>query len=150
MSPFKMTHKFDNSSLLQLAMWNIERFSDCKQNDSYFLQIISNFHILGLVETWLENDSRCKDLPGFDLIVSKTRKKDKKARRNSGGISIYAKSSIAKGITKLKSNHSDICWVKLEQKFFGLQRDIYLAIIYLSLKVLFVVKIILKCFIPFC
>ena len=92
----------------------------------------NNFHILGLVETWLENDNKCIDLPGFDFIVAKTRKKDKKARRNSGGVSIYAKSFISKGITKLKTNHSDVCWIKLERHFFGLQRDIYLAIIYLS------------------
>ena len=60
-------------------MWNIEGFSTCKQNDSNFLQIVSNFHILGLVETWLENDNKCNDLPGFDLIVAKTRKKKQKS-----------------------------------------------------------------------
>ncbi|CAC5358441.1 unnamed protein product [Mytilus coruscus] len=80
-----MINKFDQKSLLNIAMWNIEGLISSKINDSHFLQVISNLHILGLVETWLEDVNACTNLPGFDLINAKTRKKNKKARRNSEG-----------------------------------------------------------------
>ncbi|CAC5375985.1 unnamed protein product [Mytilus coruscus] len=125
-----MINKFDQKLLLNIAMWNIEGLISLKINDSHFLQVISNFPILGLVE----DVNACTNLPGFDLIVAKTRKKNKKARRNSGGVRIYAKTSVSKGISKLATKHSDIhiVWTKLEHKFFNLPKDIYLAFVYIS------------------
>lgn len=119
-------------SLLNIAMWNIEGLTNCNILDNYFSSILSDFHIIGFVETWLDNFNLDINIPGFDFITGKTRRKNKKARRNSGGISIYAKRAIAKGIYKLKSNHTDICWIRLDHTYFQLSRDIYLAIVYVS------------------
>ncbi|CAG2189584.1 unnamed protein product [Mytilus edulis] len=71
-------------------------------------------------------------VPDYALICNSSRSKHKKARRNSGGIAIYAKLSLIKGLTKLPNEHSDIQWVKLNHKFFNLPKDIYLAFIYFS------------------
>ncbi|CAG2248495.1 unnamed protein product [Mytilus edulis] len=59
-------------------------------------------------------------------------KKLKKVRRNSGGICVFAKSSIAKGIKKLPKNHPDILWIKLDSLFFKFDKDVYIATVYIS------------------
>ena len=95
------------------------------------MKIISNMHVFSLVETW--NDSgTILSIPNYALICNSNRTKHKKARRNSGGIAIYAKHSLTKGLSKLPNEHSDIQWVKLNHNFFNLPRDVYLAFIYFS------------------
>ena len=59
------------------------------------------------------------------MISMCSRKKHKKARRNSGGICIYAKCSIAKGIKCLKNKHNDILWVKLDHGFLTLKKKFF-------------------------
>jgi hypothetical protein len=114
-------------------MWNIEGLTLNKTTDNHFLQLISNHHILSLVETRTDKDGPSVNLPGFEMISMCSRKKHKKARRNSGGICIYAKCSIIKGIKCLKNKHNGILWVKLDQGFFNLDdKDIFLAVVYIS------------------
>ena len=61
-------------------------------------------------------------------------KKHKKARRNSGGINIFVQNSISKGIKMLPKSHSDILWIKMDRTFFKLNKDIYVATIYISIE----------------
>ena len=82
-------------------MWNIEDLTSDKIVDDHFLSVISKFHIISFVETWTSEYSQCPSLSGFEFISSGIRKKHKKARRNSGGICIYAKSALVKGIKQL-------------------------------------------------
>jgi hypothetical protein len=63
-------------------MWNIEGLINSKLSDEHVLDIIAKFQIIGLVETWLEKGNDNISLPGYDLIISNTRKKSQKARRN--------------------------------------------------------------------
>ena len=39
---------------------------------------------------------------------------------------------FAKGIECLKNKHNDILWVKLDQGFFNLEKEIFLAVVYIS------------------
>ena len=119
---------------LKSAVWNIEGLSSDKISDPHFLQSISKFHIVSFVETWGNDLNDDLNLQNFHLIASSCRKKHKKARRNSGGISIFVKNQIVKGIKKLPKNHSDILWIKLVKTFFNFNRDIYLATIYIYLQ----------------
>ena len=77
-----------SSSNLTIEMWNIEGLNRDKINDSYFNVLISNLHVISFVKT-LSDGSQDLSLPGFDLIQRNSRKRDKKARRNSCGISVY-------------------------------------------------------------
>jgi hypothetical protein len=54
---------------------------------------------------------------GFQFLGTSNRTKHNKARRNSGGITLFVKSAIAKG-----------------KSFFHLRKDIYIATIYISLE----------------
>jgi hypothetical protein len=60
--------------LINISMWNIEGLVNSKLSVEHFLDIIAKFQIIGLVETWLEKGNDNISLPGYDLIISNTRK----------------------------------------------------------------------------
>ena len=126
----KLFHK--NHGNLNIAMWNINGFTPNKSLDDDFLKTISNVHLLSLVETWSGGDNPDISIPGFSLISNSSRKKHKKARRFSGGISIYVKNGLSKGISKLPYSNSDIVWIRLDKNFFNLKKTTFLGVIYFS------------------
>ena len=128
-----MSNQFHKShGKLNIGMWNIQGLSLKKSTDEDFVNTISNVHILGLVETWCGGGNPQIDISGFSFVTNSTRKKASKARRFSGGISIYIKNDLRKGVSKLAPGHNDIVWVKLDKNFFHLKKDVFLAIIYFS------------------
>ena len=42
------------------------------------------------------------------------------------------KNNIAKGVRKISKPHSDIIWIKLDRNFFNIEKDVYLATVYVS------------------
>ena len=62
---------------------------------------MSNVHVLSLVETWSGGGNPEHATTGFTFVANSTRKKHKKARRFSGGISIYIKNDLVKGVAKM-------------------------------------------------
>ena len=89
------------------------------------------YDIVFFSETW--TNSKCKlSLEGFDKPICKHRLRKKHARRDSGGICIYLKSNISKGITVVDwLNYEDGIILKLDNVFFGLVQDIYLVCAYI-------------------
>jgi hypothetical protein len=61
---------------LKSAMWNIEGLTTEKINDPHFLKTISQFSIIGFVETWpWTNDSdSIFNIPGFHFVDGSNRK----------------------------------------------------------------------------
>ena len=72
------------------------------------------------------------NIPSFTCICNSTRKKHRRARRGSGGIAVYVKNCISKGLSNLSSRHSDIVWIKLDSKLFNLNRDVFIVVVYFS------------------
>ncbi|CAC5393200.1 unnamed protein product [Mytilus coruscus] len=89
-------------------------------------------HIISLVETWSDSGKPVDNIPGFDFICNSTRKKHKRARRGSGGIALYVRSSIYKGISKLSCTFNNAVWVKLDKHIFNLKNDIFIDTVYFS------------------
>ena len=118
------------SDNLKIGMWNIEGLTTDKISDTQSMNVVSQLDIVSLVETWSNGDHL--NIPGHVLVSSTYRKKHKNARRHSGGISVYVKPNIHKGVYTLKNEHTDIQWVRLDKHFFKLQKDIYLATVYIS------------------
>ena len=82
---------------LRFASWNIEGLSG-KLDDSEFVSNLNKFDILSLIETWLPHASSNIQVDGF-YSFSKCRKTvSKNSRRSSGGITIFVKSTLRKGI----------------------------------------------------
>ena len=76
------------SNLLNFGMWNVQGLTQEKNNDPNFNNTINKFSIISFVETW-SGEIHNANIPNFEFIHSNYRKKHKKAKRYSGGISIF-------------------------------------------------------------
>ena len=101
----------------------------CTHND--IVKLIGNHDIFTILESWLDPDDACPSVPGYINFRSE-RKRNCKAKRSSGGIIIYCRKSIIKGVTKLKNTSQDMVWLKLDRAYFGLPQSIYLCVAYLA------------------
>ena len=79
----------------------------------------------GLQETWLKNRESI-DMSGFEHFRSE-RVKGCKACRNSGGILLFYRSAIAGGVERQTSSNKHLIWVRLDAKFFKLNKYIFLC-----------------------
>ena len=118
--------------LLKVALNTIEGLTTDKINNPHFLKTISQFSIIGFVETWTNDSDSIFNIPGFHFVHGSNRKKHRKARRNSGGINIFVKNSLSKGVNKLPNSHNDILWIRLDHSYFKVDKDIFLATVYIS------------------
>ena len=96
-------------------------YSKLKLNE--FNQLVRRCDIFCLQETYLENDQKVS-IPGYELLRSE-QTKQKKARRNCGGVMVMYKSSLATGVTPVSSENKHFIWLKLNSIHFGLDEDIF-------------------------
>jgi exonuclease III len=134
-----MTTIFNNKTTqcLRIACWNIDGIYQriagtrvCKTEDADFQRAINNLDILCLTETHMYVDDN-PSIPGFKCF-SRHRPKHVKAWRASGGIAVYIKDYIGKGVKLVDDKCSEIMWLKLCKHFFQLDQDIFLAVAYIS------------------
>lgn len=116
---------------LHVACWNINGFTHKGYNkfsDPRFLNEIQNKDIFCLLETHCSLEESL-NLPFFKS-VHLIRPKSARTNKRSGGISVYVKNNIRKGITFLTRKYNDYIWLQLTREFFNLEKDIYLCFIY--------------------
>ena len=65
---------------------------------------------------------------------SKCRSKHKRAKQNSGGITVLIKNDVRKGVKFFSSKSDRLVWCKLERSFFNLEEDIYVFSVYIPQK----------------
>ena len=80
---------------MKFCSFNVEGLFD-KLQDREFTQVIQSYDFITLVETWFPTKSKIS-IEGF-YSFSKSRKKNKRARRYSGGISILVKQNVKRGV----------------------------------------------------
>ena len=91
------------------------------------IQIVNDHDLFVILESWLGPDDSCPNINGYTNFRSE-RKKKWKARRNAGGIIIYIRKSIAKGVTKIENSSEESIWMKLNKSFFWtIQRSIFMC-----------------------
>ncbi|VDH96027.1 Hypothetical predicted protein [Mytilus galloprovincialis] len=100
----------------------------CKLNDPDFCENI-NSDIICLLETKADKeDNVC--LKGYTLLKKVAR--PRKGKAIHGGIALYARSNVSKGITLIKGNSSEFLWAKLSKTFFSHSSDIFVCFAYNS------------------
>ena len=117
--------KFNNITIGSL---NLQGGFTIKAKMKEFKSITDKCHIVGLQETWLEN-RKSIDMSGFEHFRSE-RVKGRKARRNSGGVLLFSKSTIAGGVERQTSSNKHFIWVRLDATFFKLNQG-YISLLYL-------------------
>ncbi|VDI46083.1 Hypothetical predicted protein [Mytilus galloprovincialis] len=97
-----------------------------KDND--FLNLINDYNILFLSETWLK-DNNLLVIDGFDRISCVFRNKNI-GTRNEGGIAVFCKSFLCNGIIVEKELNDGIILLKLDHSFFDTDKDIFICFSY--------------------
>ena len=67
----------------------------------------------------------------FNIVYS-CRRKNKKAKRESGGIIVFIKHAIKDFITLVQNSNEDFIWLKIDKMITGNICDIYLCCAYIS------------------
>lgn len=129
------TQPLSNSKCLDLKIcsWNVEGLAKY-DGDCEFQSYFSNFHIIGLCETWaVKGDNFDNILPGYSSFDF-CRDKKRKAPRGSGGVSVFVKQDLIRdGIVKRIFEHLSECVVMiLDGHFFSSLNDIILVFTYIS------------------
>lgn len=114
---------------ISLGFWNVHGLGKKLEEDSFRSSLVK-LDFFSLLETWSSETSEV-DLPNYQHFSS-LRKKQRKARRNSGGIIFYFKNELAKFIKRESSTSEDILWIRISKELFGLSRDIFIGNVYIS------------------
>ena len=126
-------------NFINIGSWNMhglfQKFNSvkiCKLDEEIVLNRIKQFDILALQETWCSpKEANSIMIDGFKIIHLHRRKSNN--NRYYGGMSILIKNNIRPGITFLTSE-ADRVWIKLDHKFFGIERDAIICFVYVPPK----------------
>ena len=66
------------------------------------------------------------------LLVFVNTERGKTAKRDSGGIVVYFKEDVVKGVQEIRWNYDDGICLKFDKFVFGWERDIYLLCVYMG------------------
>ena len=120
---------------IKLLSFNVEGLAS-ELEDVCFLELLNGHDICLLNETWRTENSKL-DLPGFwDFSVVKSKRT--KRGRPSGGLTIFCKENIRKGV-KIDSFTEGIIWLKLDRTFFNLPNHLFIGAVYIYLQSIIVV-----------
>ena len=123
----KFCHESKEIKYLKFLTYNVEGLKS-KLNDPSFLDMIKEYDVIVLLETWLDG-KQSLNIDGF-WDYSQIRPKHEKAIRFSGGITILIKSCFRPG-TKLVTDEEGFIWFKLLKSFFKLDNDIFICATYI-------------------
>ena len=120
-----MLYVSDNMYKISIGSWNIDGGLGVKHNIEDFTCVLRKHDIFCVQETWLY-ESNIINIPDY-LPYRSDRTKKRKARRGSGGVMLFYKKSLSKGLNKIESANPDCLWVKMDKHYFGTEQDIYLC-----------------------
>lgn len=117
---------------LKISSWNINGYI-CKGfrkfKDATFLEKLKQNDIFCLQETHCDLKN-CLKLPDFPRPVHLIRSKKKNGKRY-GGLSVYIRNTIRKGVKFLEHATNDFVWLKLDKTYFGLAEDVFICFAYI-------------------
>ena len=113
---------------LSIAAWNVCGIKS-KLDDPEFITQLNPHHIIILGETFLSNDEL--HIQGFKCKNIFYRKKHKKAKRHSGGVSVLIKSNIEKYVSPVKTTAESLIWLKISNQLTGFPQDTYCCCAYI-------------------
>ena len=89
--------------------------------------MLEDIDFLGLTETHIYDvilDNQ--NVPGFQRLSFKTRKRIAKSGTAAGGIAVFAKENVAKLFQEIKCENQDAIWVKMKKEETGEENDIFI------------------------
>ena len=126
---------YNHHIIVNILSWNIKGYRETidgiginKLGEEEVRNKLQEYDIVCLQETHLEKESADEvSIPGFNQLHH-CRKRNIKARKASGGISIYVKEHLRKYIKFTSNNNSDIAWMKVNQ---GKGENLFIGCVYI-------------------
>ena len=122
---------------LKLGYFNINGLVGETTFNPDFLEIIKEYDIIILTETWHKDAECIKKIKGnfpkdYKFIENARKKKHKKSKRNSGGILVCYKKCLHKSIITLDKTSENMIWLKLKKEYLNTDKNIIIGGIYNS------------------
>ena len=118
-------------NVLSICSLNVHGGLECKLENMDFVNEFVSKDIVFYSETWTNKNS-ILNLDGFSKPICKHRRRCKKAKRDSGGLCIFLKNNIAKGVHIIPwDEFEDGLVLKLDKDFFRFDDNIFLLCVYI-------------------
>ena len=125
-------------SELKVGCWNlngifrrINGFKYNKLSNEYCARLLQSYHIFGIVESHhLATQIHELHQSGYSCFNVCRPKSMQKGNKVSGGLAVYVRDDIRRGVQKIARGGSENICLKLKKEFFSLRNDIYLVFSY--------------------
>ena len=120
-----------------MSTWNMNGFANWKRKHKDFMHLLQTNDIISLTETWLndvECELICSEFSSDYKVMYSCRRKNKNAKRDSGGIMVFIKNSLSKYIEVAEHKDEDILWLKAKTQSGQNSIAIYICCTYISPK----------------
>ena len=90
-----------------------------------------------VTETWLnktESELICQEFRKNFKVFYSCRRRDKNAKRDSGGLLVLINNKLSEHVEIVQNNDENILWLKIKNKVFSDNSDMYVCCAYISLK----------------
>ena len=121
--------------MIKISAWNIHGLTEWKHDHPDLLNLLNSNDITCIVESWF-SETQCelmknKLIDKFSILYT-CRKKNNRAKRNSGGIIVFIKKRLNKHVSIVQQLDEDILWLRLSKLVTNYEQDLYLCCTYLS------------------
>ena len=110
---------------------NVHGLSVEKLTDASLGGIFKSYDVVLSCETWTSKDSELDILNGFTFHNFYRKFRHPLAPRESGGIGLYIRKSLKRGIKVIRNKDDIVCTLKLDKTVFGMQWDVFLSLAYI-------------------
>ena len=100
-----------------------------KLNDNNFVQYLSSFDFVCIVETFLDHFDTCL-FPNYDIFCKSAVKLTKQGRQ-SGGVVCLIRSNLTRFVRELKSDCHNVLFFLLDKSLFGFSKDVVYVCAYI-------------------
>ena len=112
---------------LKIGFLNINGLVGETTFDPKFSDIIKTYDIIALTETWHQNSECIKKIKGnfpkdYRFIDNARKKKNKKSKRNSGGILVCYKKWLHENIVTLDKTTENMIWLKVKKEYLNAEK----------------------------
>ncbi len=107
-----------NYSKLKIGFFNINGLVGETTFNTDFIEIIKNYDVITLTETWHKSSECIRKIKGnfpknFNFIDNARNKKHKNSKRNSGGLLICYKKRLHENIVIIDKTSENMIWIKI-------------------------------------
>ena len=108
-----------------------------KMHHKDFINVLETNDLVCVTETWLnkrESELICQEFRKNFKVFYSCRRRDKNAKSDSGGLLIFINNKLSEHVEIAQNNDEDILWLKVNNKLFPDNNDMYVCCAYISPK----------------